>query len=188
MSLHIFFFSDYTQCTFFLLLYHAISLLTANFFLSNCDGQTHDPKSPGIHILSYPLSFSVGTIYDLLLAKRIWQGWGDVTAKLTVHKNVADLTGRLSLAGFEEAGSHFGVAHVTRSQEQSLANNQQHNQVLSPNRKLNAANNHVSLKADPSQVKPRMRLQPQLNADGSLVITWSRRPSYRNWGNRCPLF
>ena len=98
-----------------------------------------------------------------------------------MKKNGAHLTGRLFLAGLQEAGSHLGMAHVARSQEQAPANNQRHIQALSPiaHGKLSAANTHVSLKADLSQAEPQTGRQPHSNTDGGL-ITGSQRPSYRN--------
>lgn len=169
MPLHLCF-SDYMQCIF---PYYYLTLQLTSFFATVMDRHivcSHDPSFQVFIPQGIPLSLGVDKIYDLLLAKRIWQGEGAVTSMITLHKKVTDLTRRLSLAGFEEAGSHFGM---TKSQEQFFANNQLNIQALSltAHRKLKAANNHLSLKVDPSQAKPQMRLQTQLTTDCSLVIT-----------------
>lgn len=76
---------------------------------------------------------------------------------ITLHKIVIyGLWKDSLLAGFEEASSHAGEEHVARNWEWPQAVSQKEIEALSstPNKELNATNNHINLDMAPSPVEP----------------------------------
>lgn len=104
------------------------------------------------HVKSPPLVFGQGLW--LACNHGLWKSWWDVTSMTTLHETVTStfLENSLSLSScLDEARYHVREAHQATKDSLWLTVRD----CGPPHRELNAANNHMSLKASP--VEPHMR-------------------------------
>lgn len=133
--------------------------------------------------LCSPLPLSVGRICDLLLVNRIQQRWQGVCEYVYVctwlrYMRLYSQPGRRLLSYcLWRSKQPFGKAQRARSWGQSPANSQQETEFLSPTAHhiSNSSNKHMRLEAEPSPVKPQMRLQlwEALKQRTCLNLTWN---------------
>ena len=92
---------------------------------------------------------------DLLLTKRIWQWWLDMCDDIAYHCNSHLARTCPSLSALRRQGT-VGKTHVARNLGRPPADSQKEMEAPSPttHKEPNAANNHVSMDADPSPLEP----------------------------------